>query len=187
MFVLRHGQSEFNAVFTATRRDPGIEDPSLTALGARQAEAAACALAAAGVTRILSSPYTRALQTAAAIARRTGGAIEVSGVVREHFKFVCDVGSPRSRLAAAWPACDFSALEERWWPETDETRESVAGRAQALRDTMVARADAGTTVVVCHWGFGLALTGRTLDNGEWVEIDPSAPAPNLAATTVFPT
>ncbi len=183
MFVLRHGQSEFNAVFTATKRDPGIEDPALTALGVRQAEEAATALAAAGVTRILSSPYTRALQTASAIARRAGRGIEVSGLIREHFKFVCDVGSPRSRLAAAWPACDFSALDERWWPEADETREDVAGRAQAFRDAMAACDDEATTAVVCHWGFGLALTGQALGNGEWVEVDPRAPVP----AAVFPT
>ena len=183
MYVLRHGQSEFNAAFTATKIDPGIEDPRLTALGERHAEEAAAALHALGVTRVVSSPYTRALQTAAAIARRTGTAIEVSGLIREHYKFVCDVGSPRAQLAAAWPACDFSALEERWWPDADETRESVAERAALFRAAMTAREDQVRTAVVCHWGFALALTGRTLANGEWIEVDPrvAPPAPVFPA------
>jgi len=45
MILLRHGQSEFNLHFSATKRDPGIPDPVLTPLGHEQAEAAAEALA----------------------------------------------------------------------------------------------------------------------------------------------
>jgi precorrin-6x reductase len=41
MILLRHGQSEFNLLFTQTRKDPGIKDPRLTSLGHSQAEAAA--------------------------------------------------------------------------------------------------------------------------------------------------
>ena len=177
MFVLRHGQSEFNLVFTATRQDPGIEDPRLTPLGEAQAEAAAVAMATAGIGRIMVSPYTRALQTASAIARRTGLALEVTDLVREHYNFVCDVGTPRSQLAVSWPDCDFAAIEENWWPDAAETRESVAARALRFRSLMAERPDQAGTVVVCHWGFGLALTGRALGNGEWVEIDPAGPVP----------
>ena len=45
MILLRHGQSEFNLHFTATRKDPGIIDARLTPLGHEQAQAAALALA----------------------------------------------------------------------------------------------------------------------------------------------
>jgi broad specificity phosphatase PhoE len=45
MILLRHGQSEFNLHFTATKRDPGIPDPKLTGLGRDQAQRAAEALA----------------------------------------------------------------------------------------------------------------------------------------------
>ncbi len=184
MIVLRHGQSEFNVAFTATRRDPGIEDPRLTRLGEEQAEAAAEQLATAGISRIMVSPYTRALQTAAAIARRTGLPIEVTDLVREHYNFVCDVGTPRSRLAVAWPDHDFSAIEETWWPDVGETRDSVAERALRFRRLMAGRQDEARTVVVCHWGFGLALTGRTLANGEWVEVDPRADPPEVSFPTL---
>ena len=36
MIFVRHGQSEFNVAFGLTRQDPGIEDPGITATGARQ-------------------------------------------------------------------------------------------------------------------------------------------------------
>ena len=64
MFLLRHGQSYFNLHYTETRVDPGIEDPELTPLGRAQAEAAAAVLAEKRLTRIIVSPYMRALQTA---------------------------------------------------------------------------------------------------------------------------
>ena len=64
MILLRHGQSEFNVAFNATRVDPGIPDPRLTEEGRRQARAAAVALAAHPVERLIASPYTRALETA---------------------------------------------------------------------------------------------------------------------------
>src|SRR5450432_4224363 len=64
MILLRHGQSYFNLHFNQTRVDPGIEDPELTPLGVQQADAAAARLAGTAVTRIIVSPYTRALQTA---------------------------------------------------------------------------------------------------------------------------
>lgn len=57
MILLRHGQSEFNLLFTQTRKDPGIKDPRLTPLGHSQAEAAAEALAGAReIRRIIASP-----------------------------------------------------------------------------------------------------------------------------------
>lgn len=173
MIVLRHAQSEFNRLFTQTKRDPGIEDPPLTPLGHRQAEAAAARLEGRGLTRIVVSPYTRALQTASVLAARLGLPVEVTAAVREHCAFVCDIGSPRSRLEAAWPDHDFSAIDEIWWPDANENAADVRVRAAAFRRAMAAAPDQARTVIVCHWGFGHALTGRTLENGEFVEVDPA--------------
>ena len=39
MILIRHGQTEFNRVFSVSRRDPGIRDPALTDRGRRQAQA----------------------------------------------------------------------------------------------------------------------------------------------------
>src|SRR3981081_3891825 len=110
MILLRHGQSEFNLRFTETRRDPGIIDPKLTPLGHEQAAHAAQALAGEGITRIIVSPYTRALQTAAPVARALGVPVFSNPNVRERYAFTCDVGSPRTDLAMTWPEHDFSVL-----------------------------------------------------------------------------
>ena len=177
MILLRHGQSEFNLHFTATRKDPGIPDPKLTPLGHEQAEAAAAALAGEQIGRILASPYTRALQTAAPIAERLGLPVIVNPVVRERYAFKCDIGSNRSDLALAFPGHDFSTIEEVWWPQAEEPADQVIARAALFRAEMCALPDWSDTLVVCHWGFIMSLTGKSMSNGEWMRFDPTAPAP----------
>jgi len=55
--LIRHGQTEFNRVFSTSRRDPGIGDPHLTDQGCRQAQAAARALLPFDLSRLITSPY----------------------------------------------------------------------------------------------------------------------------------
>ncbi|WP_149539026.1 histidine phosphatase family protein [Siccirubricoccus phaeus] len=177
MILLRHGQSEFNLHFTATRRDPGIPDPKLTPLGMAQAEEAAEALANEGIRRIIASPYTRAIQTATPIARRLGIPIHVTPTVRERYAFSCDIGSPRTQLALAFPELDLAQLDEVWWPMVEEPDEQIEARARLFRAEMAALADWQDTLVVSHWGFILAMTGERVVNGQILRCDPTAPAP----------
>ena len=177
MILLRHGQSEFNLHFSATRRDPGIVDPKLTPLGHAQAEAAAGALAREPITRVITSPYTRALQTAAPLARALNVPVIVNPIVRERYAFACDIGTPRTELENAWPDRDFSGLDEVWWPPVEEPAESVKARAALFRAELTALPDWSQTVVVSHWGFILCLTGQSVMNGTWLRCDPHATAP----------
>ncbi|HTV97497.1 MAG TPA: histidine phosphatase family protein [Steroidobacteraceae bacterium] len=177
MFLLRHGQSYFNLHFNRTRVDPGIEDPELTALGLEQARAAAAGLAGRVLTRIIVSPYTRALQTAQAFLDVRTVPIDIMHEVRERAAFACDVGSPPEVLAARFPHHDFTRLPRRWWhPGTEPARETAA-RADAFRASMAARADSTTTLIISHWAFILALTGRSLENGQLLQYDPAQGAP----------
>ena len=182
MILIRHGQSEFNLHFSATRIDPGIPDAPLTPLGQAQAQAAAETLAEAGITRIIASPYTRAMQTAAPFARRLGLPVTISPLVRERYHFVCDIGSPVSALRAQWPEHDFGDLPETWWPTETETEAEALIRATAFHAAMAARPDHAETLVVTHWAFIRAMTGVSLGNGEWIVIEPEdtrldAPSP----------
>jgi glucosyl-3-phosphoglycerate phosphatase len=177
MILLRHGQSEFNVRFSVAKIDPGIADPPLTELGHDQARQAATALAGSAVARIVCSPYTRALQTASVVASRLGVPILVNPMVRERYAFSCDIGTPRTELAFAWPKLDFSHLDEIWWPTQEEPHAEAGGRAARFRDEMAALPDWRDTLVVSHWGFILALTGTRAQNGELLRFDPTAPAP----------
>ncbi|MFZ5791415.1 MAG: histidine phosphatase family protein [Pseudomonadota bacterium] len=173
MILIRHGQSEFNQVYSRTRVDPGIPDPRLTEEGRRQAALAAEALAARKLKRILASPYTRALETAHIIADRLSLPVAVEPLVREHCRFNCDIGSLRSRLARAWPWLDFAHLDERWWHQRlDESEAELAERSGRFRARMAEQADWSEVAVVTHWGFIRSLTGTEVTNGALLAYDP---------------
>ena len=177
MILLRHGQSEFNVRFSVAKIDPGIADPHLTPLGHEQARQAAAALAGRAIARIVCSPYSRALQTARVIADALAVPVIVNPQVRERYAFSCDIGTPASELARAWPSLDFSHLDEIWWPAIEEPHADAGHRAARFAGEMAALADWRETLVVSHWGFLLALSGTRLGNGELLEFDPTAPPP----------
>jgi glucosyl-3-phosphoglycerate phosphatase len=173
MFLLRHGQSYFNLHFGETRVDPGIEDPELTPLGIEQAAAAAGQLADLALTRMIVSPYTRALQTAQPILGIHNVPVKVMSEVREQAAFACDIGTPPAVLAIRFPHHDFAHLAPKWWRDGIETSEETGERANAFRTLMAARDDSATTLMVGHWAFIRALTGVSLANGAILEFDPS--------------
>ncbi len=177
MILLRHGQSEFNLHFSATRRDPGIADPKLTPLGHAQAEDAARQLTHQELRRIVVSPYTRALQTARPIAAALGLPVVIDPIVRERFAYACDIGSPRHDLERDWPEHDFSGVETNWWPAREETESSIVDRAARFRTALAGQSDWAHTLVVSHWGFILSMTGHSVANGQWLRCDPREPAP----------
>lgn len=177
MILLRHGQSEFNLHFGATRRDPGIVDPRLTELGHTQAHEAAQQLEGQGIERIIVSPYTRALQTAHPVAAALSLPLTVDPIVRERYAFACDIGSPRPALQRDWPDHDFGLIEDVWWPAEEEPEDSIVDRAARFRAGLAHRHDWSRTLVVSHWGFILTLTGQSVANGQWVRCDPTQPAP----------
>ncbi|HEX4151045.1 MAG TPA: histidine phosphatase family protein [Steroidobacteraceae bacterium] len=175
MFLLRHGQSYFNLHYSRTRVDPGIEDPELTPLGMEQAAAAAGRLADAPLTRIIVSPYTRALQTAQPFLERHGAQVDIMHEVRERAAFVCDVGSAPDVLALKFPHHDFARLPRQWWHSGIEPSHETIARADAFRAWMAACEDSATTLLISHWAFILALSGRSAENGELLEYDPAQP------------
>jgi broad specificity phosphatase PhoE len=177
MILLRHGQSEFNVHFSVTRRDPGIIDPKLTELGHAQAAEAAQRLAHEGIKRIVTSPYTRALQTVAPIAKALGVAVVINPIVRERYAFACDIGTPRTELEQTWPDHDFSTIEEIWWPPIEEPADQVVGRAARFRAEMAALPDWSDTLVVSHWGFILSMTGQSITNCQMLRCDPNGAPP----------
>ncbi len=174
MILVRHGESTFNAAYNVTRLDPGIIDPPLTGAGRRHAERAARALAEMSLSRLITSPYTRALQTADVVAGVLGLPVTVEPLVRERRGFTCDIGTPRTRLAEQWPRLDFDHLDEEWWPRETESDAEVHARCARFGADAATWPDRREVAVITHWGFVLALTGVSLRNGECVAFEPRA-------------
>jgi glucosyl-3-phosphoglycerate phosphatase len=179
MILVRHGETLWNVHYGRTRIDPGIPDPPLTSAGRAQARRLTRELAAQGVTRLLSSPYRRALETASIIARGLDLAITVEPLVRERCAFSCDLGTPMSLLCGDWPELDFGDLEEQWWGEPEETTASLERRFAAFHAKTADLPERARIAVISHWGFIRAATGHELSNARFVRLHAAAPAPTV--------
>jgi broad specificity phosphatase PhoE len=147
LLVIRHGQSEWNAI----GRWQGHADPPLSELGRRQAFLAAAAVGA--VDAIVSSDLLRAAETAAIIAQQLGvGPVVVDDRLRE-------------RDAGEWTGLTHGEIEDQWpgWiegkkrPAGFEPVESVVGRALASFAALQAASPGGSILVVTHGGVIRAL------------------------------
>ena len=174
MILIRHGQTEFNRIFSATRQDPGIRDPQLTESGQRQATAVAAVLPTLNLRRLISSPYTRALETAEIIAGHLQLPITVEALVAERCVFACDVGSALAVLRVRWPDITFDHLPDPWWPQQEETEEILLQRSRTFCCRMAADTPSEVAVIT-HWGFIRAVTGLKVPNGTVLRIDPAQP------------
>jgi broad specificity phosphatase PhoE len=172
LILVRHGQSEWNALFSRTRIDPDIPDPPLTTEGRRQAAEAADALAALQIDRMLVSPYARALETADIISSLLRIPIVIEPLVRERAAFSCDIGTPRSRLAARWPHLVFDHVDEVWWPTEEETDAELGHRCDGFRAAVRQLPDWRHIAVITHWGFIRGIAAIEAQNGQCIRFDP---------------
>lgn len=136
LILIRHGVTNMNCYLrtcpygTPGFVDPGDFDTRLTAEGVAQAEGLQprlqAAHAAAPIELLISSPLTRALQTAtAALGPTLADCVrqEASPLIAERRWLSSDVGrAPGAGLATEFPKFgpSLEALPDRWWWEGDE-------------------------------------------------------------------
>lgn len=172
MILIRHAQSEWNALFSKNQVDAGIADPALTDLGRRQAGELVGQLSGKGLTAVVASPYRRTLETATILASALDLPISVNALIRERCVFSCDIGSHPTGLKNDWPDVDFGDLQDGWFGTPPESEAAVMARCSQFCDEhadILARDD---IAVVSHWGFIRALTGEEVDNATILHVGP---------------
>ncbi len=148
LLLLRHGQTELSA----QRRYSGCgADPELTAVGERQATAAAARLSMMDDIRaVVCSPLRRARRTAEVVAGAVGTEVSVhDGLIEADF--------------GAWEGLTFAQARERdpdlharWLADTavappgGESMEAVHHRVRRVRDELLAAYGGATLVLVSH-------------------------------------
>lgn len=152
LLLVRHGESEANVVGSLDCSVPG---PPLSPLGAKQAQALSESLAdRPGIGLLAASSMTRAQQTLAPLAERTGLPVLIRDGFREF-----DIGDlqPRSDPGA------HRLLDEilrRWLVDGDlsasrpggESGYEIVSRFRSALADIVAAYDEGTAVVAAHGG-----------------------------------
>jgi len=157
--LLRHGETAWDLVNAHGWPGAANDLAPLTARGARQAEEAAERLAVLDVARVLSSPMTRALQTAAVVGSRLGRPPQVELDLREWCPDLSWSWTTEREVLAAYD--DFLAHAGTRPDDHDLRWESLAEvRERALRVLGPYAAGGELVVAVCHEVLIHALTGE---------------------------
>jgi len=147
-------------------------DARLTQLGVQQAIAARAEVAELGIRYVVSSPMTRAIETARHIFEGKHPHHIAIGP-HELLTHSCDVGRPATELAAEFPELDFSHLPEIWWHQGQvnnngipvETREVFSARIKAFANQMT-QFEQRPVAIVCHANVIEELIGEKVKNCE---------------------
>ncbi len=161
--IVRHGQADGNT----SHRFIGWSDMPLDEKGVAQAEAVAPRLAAAGVSRIVSSDIRRAIQTAEPLARLLGVEIEVDPRFREIGNGEWTGLLPED-IANRWPEMWASYIGgsdvsrpggERWADVRSRVRAGLVELASDESTTAVFT-HGGPVMLSAEWALGLELPGN---------------------------
>lgn len=178
IYLIRHAQSAFNAVYDPNKPDPMIFDAPITALGESQALEARTEIDQLGIINVIVSPFTRTLQTACLIFGNKRP-FQINATVREQLCNSCDVGTPAQELAIDYPHLDFDHLDDCWWHDGENDHRGISvephdilqeradGFAEFLRRERI-----HSTAIVTHGNFIRALTGTQPQNCEVLKFDP---------------
>ena len=178
LVLWRHGQTPWNI----QGRFQGQTDIQLDEVGVEQAERAARLLAALRPDAIIASDLSRALATAAPLARLTGLTVTTDKDLRE-------------RHGGAWEGLTDVEIRTRypdehakWAPPEGETSVTVADRAGSALERIADGLQPGSLAVVVSHGAALRLGAARLlglpevsgaRSGRW----PTAPGPSCPVGT----
>ena len=131
-YFVRHGQTDYSERNRKIYQGFGVHLSPLTAEGVRQIQAAAKDERLQGAALILSSPYTRALQTAAILSQALNAPIAVETDLHEWLANKAYAYEDDETAERAWQ--EYKALhgrypdgQERPWEEAEAVRQRVLG------------------------------------------------------------
>lgn len=176
IYLVRHGEADYELI--RERRWPGklADLAPLTALGLDQANAAGEHLANVGAARLLSSPFTRTMQTASAVSCRVGLAIEVELDLHEWLPD--DTFSWHDLAGVRALVADFDSCGGEWPPGERRVWEPLSSVRRRTTDTLrraaTRVADSGSIIAVCHEMVIRSVTGEVKTrHGQVRRIDSS--------------
>ena len=148
LYLVRHAQSR-----PSNRRDE--PDWQLSEVGRRQARLLSPLLAPLGIDSIVSSPYTRCMDTIRPFAEDTGMAIDVDDDLRERRITIGLRRDFESVMAESWRDFGYAL------PGCETSLETQRRMGPAIE--RIVRTHAGRSVAVCSHGNAISLFLHSLD------------------------
>lgn len=162
IYLMRHGEPTYRDTAALGLPGMGAELGQLKPEGIRQAEEAATDPRIQDADLIVSSPYTRALQTAAIVSRRIDRPIEVAVGIFEWLPRIDYSAPSHTEIREAWDEYKQNGGVHR--PDDRyplwETHEQLRARAKKALEPFLLRADIGKLLIVCHGGIMRALMNQ---------------------------
>lgn len=176
-YLVRHGEADYDALEGSSFFGFGRDFAPLSERGIRQALGAAKDERLRGAERIVSSPYTRALQTAQIIAEETGLPMTVELLLHE---WLPDLSGRYASSQEAFALTEEFVKYRGEYPEGGEMRwESLRAMRQRMRSVADKYAACGSVILVGH---GMAFRTLTyierMNPGEIVECPYEAGQPD---------
>ena len=160
IYLVRHGEPDYEPIDSRGWLGMAADSAPLTALGTKQALELADLLSGIGATYLVSSPFTRALHSAAIIGHRLALGVKVDYDLRDWlpdhtglWRSVADVHAAQAELDAydgEWPG----GIQRPWEPLS-----RVRERARAALARHTASTD-GPVLAITHAMVIRALTGE---------------------------
>ena len=171
IYLIRHGQSTFNAIFDLNGVDPLHFDARLSPLGIAQVAATRPAASQIAPDLIVVSPLTRAIETA--IGLFGDAPMMISSLHRERLEHSCDLGRAPAALAKEFPLLRFDDLEDPWCYDGEKDDRGVPVEPEYLfKERLsdftrwISARPERSIVVVGHGAFFRHLTGQPFRNCE---------------------
>lgn len=160
IYLVRHGEPDYAPLDSRGLPGMAADTVTLSTEGIKQAEAVADVLGGVGATYLVSSPFTRALQSAAIIGHRMALGVRVDYDLRDwlpdstgSWRGPADVRAAKAEFeefAGEWP----EGLQRPWEPLS-----TVRARARTALARHTASTD-GPVLVITHAMVIRALTGE---------------------------
>lgn len=158
VYFVRHGKTDYSQRNTGIYQGWGVNLSPLAELGVRQIKETAQDPRLKGTELILSSPYTRALQSAAILSRELGAEIAVETDLHEwkaNWNYVYEEDAPAEAYYQEYEAHHGCWPEgtERPWESAEQIRQRVLPVLERYRQYR-------QIVVACHGMLIQAVTGQ---------------------------
>jgi len=169
-YFVRHGQADYSERNTKIYQGFGVNLSKLSEIGVHQIRETAKDKRLQGANLILSSPYTRALQTASILSKELGIDIVIETdlyewLANKNFLYEDDETAEISYMEYERNQGKYPANEEKLWESAQSIRERVL---KVLRNY----SNFERVIVVCHGMIIQATTqGKHPNYGEVVEFN----------------